>query len=181
MRGDVAAVRSDGIPVIPRALARRTDVICRRSTWALAAIIATMLAGACRADDKGANARPVVDAPAQSAAGAAGPGGFRPPESCLREFTPLRDETARRAKLIKAATEQHRVPANEACQLVHDYELAQTKMIDYAVAHASMCGIPPKITDQLRANHENTLALMRKLCTATHNIESRDRAVRGDG
>ena len=101
----------------------------------------------------------------------AGPGGpatagFRPPESCLKEFTPLRDETASRAKLIKAATERRFAPG-EACQLVHEYELAQTKMIDYAVAHASTCGIPPKITDQLKANHENTLAVMRKVCTAT--------------
>jgi len=142
-------------------------VICRPSIWAVAVILATMVAATCRADDKRANMRPVVDSPPQPAAGAAGSGGFRPPESCLKEFTPLRDETARRAKLIKAATEQHRVPQGEACQLVHDYELAQTKMIDYAVAHASTCGIPPKITDQLRANHENTLALMRKLCTAT--------------
>ncbi|SMX60842.1 conserved protein of unknown function [Bradyrhizobium sp. ORS 285] len=92
--------------------------------------------------------------------------GFRPPESCLKDFTPLRDETARRAKLLKAATGRRFAPG-EACQLVHDYELAQTKMIDYAVAHASLCGIPAKITDQLKANHENTLTVMRKVCTAT--------------
>ncbi|WP_316158096.1 MULTISPECIES: hypothetical protein [unclassified Bradyrhizobium] len=121
-----------------------------------------MVAAPSRADDKAAP--PQRAAPAVP--GGVGAAGFRPPETCLKEFTPLRDETARRAKLLKAATERRFAPG-EACQLVHDYELAQTKMIDYAVAHASLCGIPPKITDQLKANHENTLAVMRKVCTAT--------------
>ncbi len=147
---------------------RRTALILRHSTsalaiWALVAIIAVMVAAPSRADDK-AVAAPQRAAPAVP--GGAGVAGFRPPETCLKEFTPLRDETARRAKLLKAATERRFAPG-EACQLVHDYELAQTKMIDYAVAHASLCGIPAKITDQLKANHENTLAVMRKVCTAT--------------
>ncbi|GLH80979.1 hypothetical protein SSBR45G_58880 [Bradyrhizobium sp. SSBR45G] len=96
-------------------------------------------------------------------------GGFRPPASCLKDFTPLRDEAARRAQLLKTATGRRFAPG-EACRLVHDYELAQTKMIDYAVAHASSCGIPAKITDQLKANHENTLSVMRKVCTVTWNV-----------
>lgn len=148
---------------------RRTALILRHSTsalaiWALAATIAVMVALPSRADDKAVAAPPQRAAPAVP--GGAGVAGFRPPETCLKEFTPLRDETARRAKLLKAATERRFAPG-EACQLVHDYELAQTKMIDYAVAHASLCGIPAKITDQLKANHENTLTVMRKVCTAT--------------
>ncbi len=148
---------------------RRTALILRHSTsalaiWALAATIAVMVAAPSRADDKAVAAPPQRPAPAVP--GGAGVAGFRPPETCLKEFTPLRDETARRAKLLKAATERRFAPG-EACQLVHDYELAQTKMIDYAVAHASLCGIPAKITDQLKANHENTLTVMRKVCTAT--------------
>lgn len=142
-------------------------MIDKNWTWAFAAIIALTLTGACRADDKAVAGQAGAATPPR-AAGPGGPAtaGFRPPESCLKEFTPLRDETARHAKLIKAATERRFAPG-EACQLVHEYELAQTKMIDYAVAHASTCGIPPKITDQLKANHENTLAVMRKVCTAT--------------
>ncbi|WP_315777959.1 MULTISPECIES: hypothetical protein [unclassified Bradyrhizobium] len=139
-------------------------MILRHSTWALAAVIVVTVAGPSRADDKAIAAPPQQAAPAVP--GGAAAAGFRPPETCLKEFTPLRDETARRAKLLKAATGRRFAPG-EACQLVHDYELAQTKMIDYAVAHASLCGIPPKITDQLKANHENTLAVMRKVCTAT--------------
>ncbi|MGJ4997981.1 hypothetical protein ACQR0Z_26405 [Bradyrhizobium sp. HKCCYLS3077] len=141
----------------------------RQSTWVMwtiAAVIVVVLSGSVRADDKAAAApQPAVPA----VPGSPGVAGFRPPESCLKEFTPLRDETARRAKLLKAATERRFAPG-EACQLVHDYELAQTKMIDYAVAHASMCGIPAKITDQLKANHANTLAVMRKVCTVTWNF-----------
>ena len=93
-------------------------------------------------------------------------GSFKPPESCLKEFTPLRDETLRRGRLIRAAGEHH-TPDAEACRLVHDYELAQTKMIDFAVTHAETCGIPAKITDQLKLGHESTMALMKKVCTLT--------------
>ncbi|MGY3448124.1 hypothetical protein ACVILH_000466 [Bradyrhizobium sp. USDA 4353] len=137
-------------------------MISRHSTWAIAATVVMALSAAVRADDKAAAPQPATPA----GQGGAGVAGFRPPESCVKDFTPLRDETARRAKLLKAATERRFAPG-EACQLVHDYELAQTKMIDFAVAHASSCGIPAKITDQLKANHENTLAVMRKVCTAT--------------
>ncbi|MGJ5178771.1 hypothetical protein ACQR16_27905 [Bradyrhizobium oligotrophicum] len=142
-------------------------MICRHRTWrlwGLAVVIAGTAAGSARADDK--SAAPQTSNPGAASGAAIAAPGFRPPESCLKEFTPLRDEAARRAKLLKAATERRFAPG-EACQLVHDYELAQTKMLDYAVAHASMCGIPAKITDQLKANHENTLTVMRKVCTAT--------------
>ncbi|CAL79756.1 hypothetical protein BRADO6104 [Bradyrhizobium sp. ORS 278] len=116
-----------------------------------------------RADDKS------VAAPQPAAPGGAAMSGFRPPESCLKEFTPLRDEAARRAQLLKMSPGRRFAPG-EACRLVHDYELAQNKMLDYAVAHASTCGIPAKITDQLKANHENTLTVMRKVCTVTWNV-----------
>ena len=154
-------------------------MICRRSTWAIAAVIATMLASPLRADDKGIAAPRAADPTGPSGTGPA-VGGFHPPESCLKEFTPLRDETVRRARLIKAATE-HRVPPGEACRLVHELELAQTKMIDYAVAHASTCGIPGDITDQLKANHQTTLAVMRKVCTVTQNIDHSGRGTSVDG
>ncbi|BAM92265.1 conserved exported hypothetical protein [Bradyrhizobium oligotrophicum S58] len=147
-------------------------MICKHSTWALwalAALVVAISAGPSRADDKSISASPKAEPVAPGGAATATMGGFRPPQSCLKDFTPLRDETARRAKLLKVATERRFTPG-EACQLVHDYELAQTKMIDYAVAHASSCGIPSKITDQLKANHENTLAVMRKVCTVTWNV-----------
>ncbi|WP_240535615.1 hypothetical protein [Bradyrhizobium sp. STM 3809] len=119
-----------------------------------------------RADDKSVGAPQAANPAASNGTSV---GNFRPPESCLKEFTPLRDEAARRAQLLKMAP-GHRFAPGEACRLVHDYELAQTKMLEYAVAHASTCGIPAKITDQLKANHENTLTVMRKVCTVTWNV-----------
>lgn len=106
-------------------------------------------------------------------------GGFAPPPSCLRDFTPLRDETLLRGRLVRAASERH-VPAAEACRLVHDYELAQTKMIDFAVSHAESCGIPAKITDQLRAGHDSSVTLLKKVCTSTQQVPMHATA-RSDG
>ncbi|CCD96701.1 conserved exported hypothetical protein [Bradyrhizobium sp. ORS 375] len=143
-------------------------MINRHSTWALwalavAIVVLPTVPG--HADDKSVGASQPANPAASSGSMV---GGFRPPESCLKEFTPLRDEAARRAQLLKM-TPGRRFAPGEACRLVHDYELAQTKMIEYAVAHASTCGIPAKITDQLKANHENTLTVMRKVCTVTWN------------
>lgn len=142
----------------------------------LVAFAAMVLAGEALAQGPmpaGAQTNPSAPAGASRPLG----GGFKPPPSCLKEFTPLRDETLLRGRLIRAAGERH-APNAEACRLVHDYELAQSKMIDFAVAHAETCGIPAKITDQLRAGHENTVALMKKVCTLTQRapLEPGDRA-----
>lgn len=139
----------------------------RRSLRPLVALAALALAGQALAQGPSpgtaqtGNPSPPAVMPSRPLAG-----GFKPPPSCLKEFTPLRDETLLRGRLIRAASEQH-APTAEACRLVHDYELAQSKMIDYAVTHAETCGIPAKITDQLRAGHESTVALMKKVCTLT--------------
>ncbi|WP_315766690.1 MULTISPECIES: hypothetical protein [unclassified Bradyrhizobium] len=150
----------------------------RRSLKPLVALAALALAGQASAQGSSpgtaqtGNPSPPAVAPSRPLGG-----GFKPPESCLKEFTPLRDETLLRGRLMRAAGERH-APNAEACRLVHDYELAQSKMIDFAVAHAETCGIPAKITNQLRAGHESTVALMKKVCTLTQRapVEPGDRA-----
>jgi hypothetical protein len=122
-------------------------------------------------------AAPPVAAPRSSfpVTGAApvGGGGFSPvspaeqggpPEQCMKEFLPLREEAEKRGKLIKAASDRH-APPEEACKLIANFSQAEIKMIKYIEGHAAKCGIPPQIADQLKTGHKNTDNMQQKVCS----------------
>jgi hypothetical protein len=89
------------------------------------------------------------------------PGG--PADQCMKAFLPLREEAEKRGKLIKAASERH-APPDEACKLIGNFSQAEVKMLNYVLANAAKCGIPPQIPDQLKAGHKNTETMMKKVC-----------------
>ena len=76
----------------------------------------------------------------------------------MKGFVPLREETEKRGKLIKAAGERH-APPDEACKLIGNYSQAEVKMIKYVEANSAKCGIPPQIAEQLKTGHKNTEAM----------------------
>jgi hypothetical protein len=126
-------------------------------------------------------------APLASVGGAAGPGSFPvngaapiaspgfqrapagppqaggPQDKCMKDFIPLREDAEKRGKLIKAAGEHH-APPDQACKLFKSFGEAEIKMIKYVETHASQCGIPPQIADQLKAGHKNSEAMQQKVC-----------------
>jgi hypothetical protein len=95
-----------------------------------------------------------------------------PPDSCMKEFVPLREEAERRGKLIKAASDRHASP-DEACKLIGNFGAAEVKMIKYVEAHAASCGIPAQITEQLKAGHKGTEALQKKVCNVAQQVQQR--------
>jgi hypothetical protein len=95
-----------------------------------------------------------------------------PPDSCMKEFVPLREEAERRGKLIKAASDRHASP-DEACKLIGNFGAAEVKMIKYVEAHAATCGIPAQIADQLKAGHKGTEALQKKVCNVAQQVQQR--------
>jgi hypothetical protein len=97
-------------------------------------------------------------APAQPSMGGAGPS-----ETCMKGFMPLREEAERRGKLIKGASDR-RAPPAEACKLIGNYGLAEIKMIKFVETHASECGIPPQVMDQLKTGHKNTEGIQQRIC-----------------
>jgi len=94
-------------------------------------------------------------APAPPTAGAS--------DACMKGFVPLREEAEKRGKLIKIASERKATP-EEACKLIGNFSQAEVKMIKYIEAHAAKCGIPPQISDQLKAGHKNTESMQQKVC-----------------
>jgi hypothetical protein len=85
--------------------------------------------------------------------------------ACLRAFAPLRDEAASRGRLIKAASERH-APPEEACRLIGEFVQSEVRMINYLEANSAECGVPQRITDQLKAGNQRTEALRTKVCAA---------------
>ncbi len=86
-----------------------------------------------------------------------------PSDACMKNFVPLREETEKRGKMIKAASDRKATP-DEACKLIKNFGQAETKMIQYVETNSAKCGIPPQIGDQLRAAHKNTEAMQQKVC-----------------
>ena len=90
----------------------------------------------------------------------------------MKEFMPLREDAEKRGKMIKAASDRHAGP-DEACKLIKNYSQAEAKMLKYVETHASKCGIPPQIGDQIKAGHKNTEALEAKVCNVAQQMQQR--------
>ncbi|MEA2921567.1 MAG: hypothetical protein QOF07_1530 [Bradyrhizobium sp.] len=103
----------------------------------------------------------------QSAAG--------PPDDCMKGFVPLRDEAEKRGKLIKAASDRH-APPEEACKLIGNFGQAELKMIKYVEGHATKCGIPAQIAEQLKTGHKNTETMQKKVCQVAQQQQQRGQA-----
>jgi hypothetical protein len=93
-------------------------------------------------------------------------------DDCMKAFIPLREDAEKRGKLIKAASERH-APPEEACKLIGSFGQAEMKMIKYVETHASKCGIPSQVTDQLKAGHKNTETMQQKVCAVAQQQQQR--------
>jgi hypothetical protein len=98
-------------------------------------------------------------------------------EACMKGLMPLREEAEKGGKLIREASGRH-APADETCKLIGAYSQAEIKMIKYVDAHGAECQIPPQIGEQLKAGHDSTEALEKKVCTAAIQMQNRGPPVR---
>jgi hypothetical protein len=128
----------------------------------------------------GAPAATIAAPPASSSAfstGAApigGAGGFGsgpppsqasgPPDACMKNFIPLRQETEKRGKLLEAAGKKKGASPDEICKLLTGYSQAEFKMMKYVESNGSKCGIPPQIGDQLKTSHTKTAEMQQRVC-----------------
>jgi hypothetical protein len=93
-------------------------------------------------------------------------------DQCMKEFIPLREDAEKRGKLIKAASEHHATP-QEACKLIEAFGQSEIRMIKYVETHASKCGIPPTVLDQLKGGHKNSESMQQKVCNAASQMQAR--------
>jgi hypothetical protein len=103
---------------------------------------------------------------------AGGPQAGGPQDACMKEFMPLREEAEKRGKLIKAASDRHATP-DEACKLIRNFSQSEIKMIKFIESHATKCGIPAQVGDQLKNGHKNTENMQTKVCSVAAQVQQR--------
>jgi hypothetical protein len=85
--------------------------------------------------------------------------------ACAQQFGALRDDAAKKASAIRAASAR-KAPAAEACQLFNVFSAAEAKMLKYAVDNSVWCGIPPQVIASIKQQHAKTAEYRTKLCQA---------------
>jgi len=90
-------------------------------------------------------------------------GGQEPP--CIKDFLPLREEAQKRALAIRAGMEK-KVPREEACKLFQAFSAAESKMIKFAEANATWCGIPAQALAQMKEGQAHTAKTRAQICAA---------------
>ena len=85
--------------------------------------------------------------------------------ACAQQFGVLRDDAAKKASAIRAASARKAPPA-EACQLFNVFSAAEAKMLKYASDNAVWCGIPPQIIAGIKQQHAKTTEYRTRLCQA---------------
>ena len=98
---------------------------------------------------------------------AAGPAAAQFPPAqqppCMNDFAKLRDDAAKKAGAIRTANER-KVSPKVACHLFTVFSVAEAKLIKYAEANATWCGIPPGIIKTMKQAHSRTGEIRTKVC-----------------
>ena len=95
-----------------------------------------------------------------------------PPDECMKQFIPLREEAEKRGKLIRAASERH-APPDEACKLIASFSQAETNMMKFVQSHSAKCGIPPQVSEQMKTGHKNTETMQKKVCAVAQQMQQK--------
>ena len=99
--------------------------------------------------------------------GLGAPGPTPEQQKCLQEFTSLRTEVEKRAKLAEAEGHKKEKPTREKmCELITGYSGAEAKWLKFIETNMSKCGIPPQIVEQIKTVHVRTADTRKKVCTA---------------
>jgi hypothetical protein len=140
-------------------------------TAALAQMIVGPAAGPAQAPPPGASGMIVgpsagppsgpVMGPGPSMGPGPGPSAGMPP--CMQQFLPMRAEAEKRANVLQAGINKKKPPP-ELCQLFRSFSEAEAKVVNFAVANQSGCGIPPDAVASMKKNHAKTVDIRDKVC-----------------
>jgi hypothetical protein len=95
---------------------------------------------------------------------AMGPGGAPGMPPCMSQFLPMRAEAEKRAGVLQAGINKKKSPA-EICQLFRGFSEAEAKVVKFAAANQTGCGIPPDAVAQMKKNHAKTNEVRDKVCS----------------
>jgi hypothetical protein len=103
-------------------------------------------------------------APGPMTGPAMGPGAAPGMPPCMSQFLPMRAEAEKRAGALQAGINKKKAPP-EICQLFRSFSEAEAKVVKYAVANQTGCGIPPDAVAQMKKNHAKTNEVRDRVCS----------------
>jgi hypothetical protein len=106
---------------------------------------------------------PAAPGPTTGPAMAPGGGGPGTPP-CMSQFLPMRAEAEKRAGVLQAGINKKKSPP-ELCQLFRGFSEAEAKVVKFAVANQTGCGIPPDAVAMMKKNHAKTTEVRDKVCS----------------
>ena len=103
-------------------------------------------------------------APGPMTGPAMGPGAAPGMPPCMSQFLPMRAEAEKRAGALQAGINKKKAPP-EICQLFRSFSEAEAKVVKYAVANQTGCGIPPDAVAMMKKNHAKTNEVRDRVCS----------------
>ena len=95
--------------------------------------------------------------------GGGGPGPSEAQKVCLT-FPAIREDVEKGAAVIRAAGDR-KAPREEVCPLFKSFAAKEGKMVSFLETNQKVCGVPPKIVTQVKANHAKTVQLRNTVCS----------------
>ena len=86
-------------------------------------------------------------------------------EECAKNFGQLREDAQKKANALQNAS-KNKVSPKVACGLFNAFSAAELRMIKYAQANTTKCGVPPQAVDQMKTQHQKTDDIRGKVCQA---------------
>jgi hypothetical protein len=93
-----------------------------------------------------------------------GPGPSEAQKVCLT-FPAIREDVEKGAALIRVASER-KASREEVCPLFKTFAAKEAKLVTFLQTNQKLCGVPPTIVAQLKANHAKTLQIRNNVCSA---------------
>ena len=86
-------------------------------------------------------------------------------ERVCSTFPAIREEVEKSAIPIKTASER-KATREEVCPLFKNFAAKEGKMVTFLETNQKLCGVPPKVITQVKANHAKTIQIRNNVCSA---------------
>lgn len=103
-------------------------------------------------------------APAQGGFGGGGGAGPSEAQKVCMTFLALREDVEKGAAGIKVASAR-KASREEVCPLFKSFAIKEARMIKFLETNQKLCGVPPQIIPQVKANHVKTIQTRNNVCS----------------
>ena len=86
-----------------------------------------------------------------------------PPEPACVALMTNRDETQKHGQALSVAG-QKKLPPEEVCKLFKVFLASETKMVKGLEQNSALCGVPPDVIKQVKAQHNKAEEMAKRVC-----------------